>query len=211
MQRLAAILFGAILTGCAASPAEKNQGPLPTQMEEGVVTRAQGGNQAAFRFFERSANAGNAEGQVRLAQMYSRGQGVPQNYTEAAVWNQRAAEQGSAEGQSQLGAAYSIGRGVPQNYPEAFKWFRLAAEQGNASAQFNLASLYYLGRGVRKDYVQALKWFNISAEHSTSSTERYMALSMVTDVASMMTPAQIREAHDLAARWKPVPNAARRS
>ena len=211
MQRLAGILLGVILTGCAASPVEKAQGPLLTPMEEGVAALARGDNQAAFRFFERSAKAGNVEGQVRLAQMYSRGQGAPQNYAEAALWNQRAAEQGSPEGQSLLGAAYSIGRGVPQNYPEAFKWLRLAAEQGNASAQFNLASLYYLGRGVRKDYVQALKWFNISAAHFTSSTERYMALSMVTDVASLMTPAQVREAHELAVRWKPVPNAARRS
>lgn len=203
MQRLAAILLGVILTACTASPPEKTQGPVRAQMDDGVDALARGDNQAAFRFFERSAHAGNVEGQVWLARLYSRGQGVPQNYVEAALWNQRAAEQGSAEGQSQLGAAYSIGRGVPQSYDEAVKWLRLAAEQGDASAQFNLASMYAHGRGVPKDYVQALKWYSISATRHTNSTDRYIALSMVTDMASMMTSAQVREAHELAARWKP--------
>lgn len=203
MQRFVAILLAVILTGCGPSPADKTESPARSQIDDGVSALARGDNQAAFSAFERSAQAGNVEGQVWLARMYSKGQGAPQNHAEAASWYRRAAEQGSAEGQSQLGAAYSIGRGVPQNYPEAFQWLKLAADQNDASAQFNLASMYYLGRGVQKDYVQALKWFNITAARHTSSTFRYMALSMATDVASMMSSAQIREAHDLAARWKP--------
>jgi len=203
VQRLIAVLLGVILTGCGPSPPERIQGPVPSQIDDGASALARGDDRAAFSAFERSAQAGNVEAQVWLARLYSRGQGVPQNHAEAASWYRRAAEQGSAEGQSQLGAAYSIGRGVPQNYPEAFQWLKLAAEQNDASAQFNLASMYYLGRGVQKDYVQALKWFNITAARHTSSTFRYMALSMATDVASMMSSAQIREAHDLAARWKP--------
>ena len=203
MKLFATLALGLALLGCTSPHPQNTERPHRPPLEDGVAAFDRGDYQSAFHLFERSASAGNAEGQIRLARLYDRGDGVPQNYSEAVKWFRLAAEQGSAEGQSNLGAFYSLGRGVPQNYLEAVKWFRLAAEQGNASAQFNLASMYALGRGVPKDYVQALKWFNVSASRSVSATDRYMALSSVTDVASMMTPAQIREAHELAVQWKP--------
>ena len=203
MKSFATLALGVALLGCASPHAPMPERLHRPPLEEGVAAFDRGDYQTAFHFFERSASAGNVEGQIRLARLYDRGDGVPQNYSEAVKWFRLAAEQGSAEGQSNLGAFYSSGRGVPQNYLEAVKWYRLAAEQGNASAQFNLASMYLLGRGVPKDYVQALKWFNVSASRSADATTRLMALSSVTDVASMMTPAQIREAHELAVQWKP--------
>jgi TPR repeat protein len=67
--------------------------------------------------------------------MYFSGQGVPQDYREAAEWFRKAAEQGEAAAQSWLGSMYSHGRGLPQDYEEAAKWFRKAAEQGHAEAK----------------------------------------------------------------------------
>jgi len=76
------------------------------------------------------------------------GQGVTQNYLEAAKWYRKGAEQGDAAAQFSLGSMYNEGKGVSQDYSEAIKWYRKAAEQGNAAAQFSLGSMYETGQGI---------------------------------------------------------------
>ena len=44
------------------------------------------------------AEQGDAEAQLNLGNGYYHGEGVPQDYAEAAKWNRLAAEQGHAEG-----------------------------------------------------------------------------------------------------------------
>jgi TPR repeat protein len=73
--------------------------------------------------------------------MYRRGQGVPQDYTEAARWYRKAAEQGDASAQCNLGYMYDRGRGVPQDYAEGARWYRKAADQGHASACLRFAAV----------------------------------------------------------------------
>ena len=73
--------------------------------------------------------------------MYYKGEGVPQDYTEAMKWYRLAAEQGNAVGQYNLGLMYRKGEGVPQDDAEAVKWYSLAAEQGYYKAQHNLAAV----------------------------------------------------------------------
>jgi TPR repeat protein len=65
--------------------------------------------------------------------MYAKGQGVAQDYAEAATWYRKAAEQGYAPAQCKLGTMYSQGHGVTQDYAEAMKWYRKAAEQGQCT------------------------------------------------------------------------------
>ena len=62
--------------------------------------------------------------------MYYSGQGVPQNYAEAARLYRLAAEQGDGIAQYSLGLMYYNGQGVPQNYQLAYMWFSLAAAKG---------------------------------------------------------------------------------
>jgi TPR repeat protein len=57
--------------------------------------------------------------------MCETGRGVPQNYTEAAMWYRRAAEQGDSLSQYSLGQLYDRGQGVPQDIIEASKWLNL--------------------------------------------------------------------------------------
>jgi TPR repeat protein len=65
--------------------------------------------------------------------MYDNGQGVLQDYVEAARWYRRAAEQGVATAQANLADMYAFGRGVPQDYVLAHMWFNLAASRYPAS------------------------------------------------------------------------------
>ena len=170
-----------------------------------------------------AAEQGIASAQFNLGFMYRHGDGVPQDYAEAAKWYGLAAEQGNVKAQFNLGLMYAAGRGVPQDHAEALKWFRFAAEQGLASAQHNLGSMYASGRGVPQDYVQAHMWFNLAASlaPATEAEERELpgalpghtgaqcapnrrrAIDYRDSVASKLTPAQIAEAQKLAREWKP--------
>jgi thiol-disulfide isomerase/thioredoxin len=83
-----------------------------------------------------AAEQGDPEAQVRLGDLYQRGDGVPENDAEAVAWYLRAAGQGYADAQFRLGFVYSNGEGVSPDEVESLGWFRRAAEQGYADAQF---------------------------------------------------------------------------
>lgn len=76
------------------------------------------------------AEAGDAEAQFNLGVIYDSGDGVPQDYQEAAKWFSMAAEQGLAVAQHNLALMYARGEGVPLDYVLAYKWCNLAASQG---------------------------------------------------------------------------------
>jgi hypothetical protein len=82
--------------------------------------------------------------------MYQNGEGVPQDYREAASWFYRSAVQGYAPAQFNLAGLYGTGRGVALDDAEAVKWYRLAAAQGVAAAQDILDAFEHEGRGVAR-------------------------------------------------------------
>lgn len=151
---------------------------------------------ASHRYFERSALLGNSDAQFNLGRFYYKGDGVPQNYAEAANWYRLAAEQGDADAQLSLGEMYEEGEGVPQDNAEAVKWYRLAAEQGFDFAQFSMGYMYENGRGVPQNYAEALKWFTLAAEQGL--TEATAAKKLL---ENKMTKKQITEAQILTRDW----------
>jgi TPR repeat protein len=119
---------------------------------------------AALKALISKAQQGNPDAQFSLGSIYFAGQGVPQDYSQAAQWYRKAAEQGYAYAQSNLGFLYENGYGVPQDYGQAVQWYRKAAEQGFANAQNNLGNLYAYGHGVPQDYGQAVQWYRKAAQ-----------------------------------------------
>ena len=69
-------------------------------MGAGILARTDDKNRqlakqaAAYRIL---AEQGDAESQLKLGSMYSRGKGVPQDYGEAVRWYRKSAEQGYAK------------------------------------------------------------------------------------------------------------------
>jgi len=110
------------------------------------------------------ADTGDAEAQKTLGECYSNGQGVKQDYAQAAQWYRKAADQGNAAAQAALGELYEAGQGVQHDDAEAAKWYLRAASQGHAPGQYSLALLYLMGHGVRQDIAEALKWYRQAAE-----------------------------------------------
>ncbi len=111
-----------------------------------------------------AAEQGDDESQYVLGHKYFSGDGVSQDYTEAAKWFLKAAEQGHIEAQYYLGTFYRDGNGVPQYYLDAAKWCRKAAEQDYSAAQNMLGDLYYNGLGVAQDNKEAVRWYRQAAE-----------------------------------------------
>jgi len=90
---------------------------------------------------KKQALQGDPNAQNRVGWMFANGEGVPQDYKEAAKWFTKAAEQGYALAQLCLGICYAEGLGVEQNYKQAGYWGRKANEQGTVG-QDKLGSSY---------------------------------------------------------------------
>ena len=109
--------------------------------------------------------------QTNLGTVYSEGQGVEKNLTEALRWTRLAASQDDDLALCNLGMYYENGEGVPQDYTEAAKWYRLAAAKGMPYAQFRLGLLYYDGTGVDEDEAEAVKWFWLAADQGCEDAQ----------------------------------------
>ena len=94
-----------------------------------------------------------------LGMLYDRGDGVPQDYSEAMRWFRRAAELGDPTAMCNIGSLYMNGQGILQDYAEALVWFRKAADLGFALAMCNIGSLHRHGRGLPQSHDEALVWF----------------------------------------------------
>jgi len=81
------------------------------------------------------------------------------------------------------------------------KWFRKAAKQGDAPAQFTLGFAYMAGEGVPKDYVQAYMWLKLAVAGGFEK-----ATEICDGLNRLMTPAQISEAQERIAAWRPEPS-----
>jgi hypothetical protein len=92
-----------------------------------------------LRRWREGAEAGDAVAQYELGMRCYEGDGVPQNYREAARLFRLAADQGDADGQSMLAACYTNGTGVLMDVGEALRLATLGAEQGHAPSQLALA------------------------------------------------------------------------
>ncbi len=133
------------------------------------------------------AEQGNPLAQFMLGASYASGQGVPQDYSQAAAWYHKASEQGEMNAQNNLGALYNNGQGVPQDFDQAALWFRKAAEQGEMNAQNNLGALYNNGQGVPRDFNQAALWFQKAADQGLADAQNNLGGYMPEDKAYQRT------------------------
>lgn len=118
----------------------------------------------ASRVFIPLAERGNAAAQTYLGFLFETGRGVPQNFTEAAMWYRRAAEQGDSRAQYSLGLLYDRGQGVPQDIIEASKWLNLSTAAApprvrDSRARIRDAITTKMTRGeIAQARLRALEW-----------------------------------------------------
>ena len=140
-----------------------------------------------IQYLRKYAGQGNSLAQYRLAEAYSTGLGVEQDFEQASYWFKKAsgrigqpdnpklyaqavamvckeAKNGCVEAQITLALMYLYGDGVPQDVGQAVSWFREAAAQGDVDAQWSLGFMYYKGEKVRQDAVEAAFWIKKAAD-----------------------------------------------
>lgn len=120
----------------------------------------------AMSWYERAAEAGNAEAQFYLGVMYETGVRGNDMAT-AAKWYRKAAEQGHVQAQTRLGVLYYQGRGVPADLAEAARWYAKASEGGSPHAQYNLALMYERGQGVPANAAMAASLYEKASDGGT--------------------------------------------
>ena len=106
-------------------------------------------NQVAFdEATKTKACSGDADAQLKLAEIYFKGIGISKDEVEAFKWFKKPAEQGNASAQERSGWCYSNGFGVPKDDAEAVRCFRTATNQGNDLAKFHFGLV--LLKGARR-------------------------------------------------------------
>jgi TPR repeat protein len=120
------------LTAQGAEPAEsktEKPGKTTTPGAEELAKAANASDSAAASAWLWKAVAkGNPEAPVKLANMYIKGDGVPQSCDQAIVLLRSAAAKENAAARSRLGALYATGTCVPRNRVRAYQYMNQALE-----------------------------------------------------------------------------------
>jgi hypothetical protein len=148
-----------------------------------------------IRLLKPWAERGNADAEFALGIMYSEGNGVTRDGTEATRWLSAAANQGYVSAQDVLGGMFREGILVPKNDKAALRWTMAAATQDDASAQFSLGAMYMAGIGVPENRLLAYIWFNIAGANGSAEGVKFR-----NRFEKIFTPEQIDTAQKMASR-----------
>jgi uncharacterized protein len=80
----------------------------------------------ALKVWMPAAEAGDADAQANVGEIFERGLGGSPNYKAAAIWYQKSASQGNSRAQFNLGTLYEQGLGVQKDKLLALNWYRKA-------------------------------------------------------------------------------------
>ena len=97
--------------------------------------------QEAVNWYRKAADSGNALAENNLADLYLRGEGVPQDDATAFRLFQQAAAQGQTSARIKLGYMYSAGRGTAKDPVTAYSWITAAANAGDGRGRDLMKSL----------------------------------------------------------------------
>ncbi|MDR2351779.1 MAG: SEL1-like repeat protein, partial [Deltaproteobacteria bacterium] len=127
---------------------------------------------------KKAAKRGNLYAQTEYAMLLSLGDGVPQNFTEAANWYSEAAEQGDAVAQNNLALIKYHGYGVPVDKADAFNRLSKAAyENENPTALLNLGIWFLYGDNfLSKNFATAFSCFKKAEEKGYPFADFYLGV-----------------------------------
>ncbi len=120
------------------------------------------------------AEAGQADIQYGLCNVYANGQGVERNIQEGLKWCERAAAQNHVQALNNLGDIYREGKIVPADLSKANEYYLKSAELEDAYGQLQIGYSYHVGSGLEKNINKALGWLQKSANQNNDLAQRYL-------------------------------------
>lgn len=109
--------------------AEAGYGPAQLWLGNFYFQMAQNNEDSAYHklawnYFIQAAEAGDPQGQLSVACMLGRGEGVARDPAQAVFWLRKSAEQGYFAAMRNLAMCYLVGEGTPSNDRDASLWFQ---------------------------------------------------------------------------------------
>lgn len=165
------------------------QAPASDAPEEAVNPKRFGGKaaDAAYGAFQRGlyktaynlalprAEQGDAAAQTLIAELLTRGLGIPADQEAAAKWYAKAAENGVPAAQFQYALMQADGKFVKKDDAGALKLMKAAADAGNTLAQFNLAQMYVQDDRGPLGFSKALPYYEKAAATGLPDAQYAMA------------------------------------
>jgi len=173
------------------------ESPSATPSEDGVDPSRFGGKaaDAAYGAFQRGlyktaynlalprAEKGDAAAQTLIAELLTRGLGVPADPEAAAKWYAKAAENGVPAAQFQYALMQADGKFVKKDAAGALKLMQAAADAGNTLAQFNLAQMYVQNDRGPAGLAKALPYYEKAATTGLPDAQYAMAQIFASGIA----------------------------
>src|SRR5690242_18120400 len=107
------------------------------------------------------------QAQLRLAQLYERGEGVLQNFVEAVRWYRRAADDYCVPAMARLGEIYLTGMAAPGTATPA----ALVRIEGKEDDKSLLRSLYPQGLSIPQNLEEAALWNARAADTGDAASQ----------------------------------------
>lgn len=133
------------------------------------------GSYKSIDFYQKAADAGDANAMYHVGICYQFGRSVERNYSKAVEWYQKAADAGNVDAMNNLGVLYAEGRYIKQDYDKAFALFQKSAKTGDPGSANNLGKCYLQGLGVSQDYKKAVECFMQGAAGLDNNALRNLA------------------------------------
>ncbi|MGE3364445.1 MAG: tetratricopeptide repeat protein [Rhizobiaceae bacterium] len=163
--------------------------PVAPAVEDGVDPKRFGGKvaDAAYGAFQRGlyktaynlalprAEQGDSAAQTLIAELLTRGLGVPADQEAAAKWYAKAAENGVPAAQFQYALMQADGKFVKKDGAGAMELMKAAADAGNTLAQFNLAQMYVQDDRGPSGFSKALPYYEKAAATGLPDAQYAMA------------------------------------
>ena len=162
----------------------------------------------ALKVWMPAAEAGDADAQNSVGEIFERGLGTEPNYVVAAHWFERAAKQGHKGAQFNLGTLYEAGNGVKQDKIEALNWYRRAWGLSDDSLQYRSederAMIAQAQENIKRDEGNLQRQEDKLREREQSLSQREQDAATAAEQQAAASAANAARAETVVAATQPV-------
>jgi TPR repeat protein len=190
------------LTAKAETDDAQAQWELGSLLDGGLLDRqsksfaVKPNQRAAIFWFRRSAQAGNASGQVWLGNYLAAGRATKRDEDEAILWYKRAVRQSDSSAAVNIACVYND----RQDQRRAFFWYQRAAAMDDGDALVEVGIRYYEGRGVTRNPKRAVSCFR-QAIQSGNISQAGREMAMFGLGRAYREGRGVRQSNDKAMEW----------